>query len=178
MQIEVLTTGNTIIDFIIGAFALFGGGKFAQMIYERWTKKKDEQVAVHATNEAKIIDADVSALQLLYKRVENLEKEQGEIRKELSQEMAKSAKLEAENDALRKDNERLEKEIDRQRDNVHKLRNEIQNRDGEIASFKQSLKDRDAKFLALSNEMNQQTSQLNELKRKVAEMDLPHTSNG
>ncbi len=164
-MIAGVTTGSTPLDVVLTLLSLTGVGSIVGSAYKRWTKKRDKELVSHITNEAKMIDADVTALNLLADRVKTLESQYKDLNDRLSKEMADNSRCQAEAEALRKDNDRQQGEIERLRTRVHDLAEKIQIKDAQILSFQSSLDDLKRRFEVLTAERQHDLEELNRLKK-------------
>jgi chromosome segregation ATPase len=113
---------------VIAVLSLFGVSKVWQLSVTRRWNKSDSVDALHASNEARHIDANATAFTQVLKRLETVEARVSELQDKLSLEMQKSAGLEAKNEALTNENVRQAKRI-------HDLADAITQKDGQIAGL-------------------------------------------
>lgn len=144
-----------------------GGGSIITLWLTRRFRKADQKEEMHVTVESKKIDADSDAFTHVINRLEKVEQWLKELQDKLATEMATNSRLEAENEALRKDNDRQQGEIERLRARVHDLADKIQTRDAQIESFKRSLDESSRQMETLRSELHATTKELNAMKRPV-----------
>lgn len=124
---------------VVATLGLFGLGKLLENWQTRRYVKEDRYVQIHDATEAKKIEASAEAFSIISKRLAILESDLKELNEKVSLEMQKSARLDAENAALKKDNVRLDLEVNGLRKRVHDLSNEIGHRDLKIARLEAAM---------------------------------------
>lgn len=100
-----------IIGTIVSILGLLGFGKLLELRHTRGNQLADRADEIHQTNQTKAIELDQFAFQKFAERLEKVEDELGDVRKELNSQMTQNARLEVENRHLKETNERQQREI-------------------------------------------------------------------
>jgi predicted RNase H-like nuclease (RuvC/YqgF family) len=131
-----------------GAFAgitsILLGSKLIEKAFGRSWQRKDEREAIFITNDGKRIDAGQNAFNSVMKRLEKVEARVDELQTKLSQEMATSAGLKAENQALKTENERQARKL-------HDFAEKLQQKDAEILTLTVNLHKMELQIQALQS---------------------------
>lgn len=160
-----ITTGSFFADLVIAVSSLFGVGSLIQLVYKRMTIKKDRTTAAHATNEGKLIDADVTALQLLGARLPIVEKQISELLHEMSEVKDERAELRAQNTILAASEQGLIARVNRQSDRITALEDQVRLLTDRLNEALTAISERDKEIIALRSELTLTTVELNNLKQ-------------
>lgn len=122
------------------------GSKLGESLAARRFARQDSGDAIHRTNHAHQIDANVTASQRIYTRVEKLEAVLFDVQEKLAAQMASNAGLQVENKALTKENLRQEQEIHalrdancRQTQEIAVLRNTLSETQHQLETLRQTV---------------------------------------
>ena len=115
MEFEVSEGFKWVVTTIIGFLGLvitgLGLKKIAEIITLYFTRKKEDQRALHQSNTGRAIDFDQFAFQKYAERLEKVETKLEKVEKELTSQMVTNEGLKKENEHLKETNERQQGEI-------------------------------------------------------------------
>lgn len=112
---------ETLLSSMAGGAVIVAIIRLLDKALQRRSDSKDKEKEIDKTIETKKIDQDQDAFSHVISRLEKVETRVSELQDKLADEMRKNAKLEAENEALKKDNARQQQEIEYLRRRIREL---------------------------------------------------------